>query len=71
MEWEWTWYTWAWLAWFVFGVGLELYTIFNKAKNDTLSAHAIFLMRARKIFRLTITLFLIWLTIHWATGGWI
>ena len=71
MAWEWTWYTWAWLAWFAFGVGLELYTLFNKDEDDTLSAHVIFLMRSRKVFRITITLFLVWLVIHWATGGWI
>lgn len=71
MTWEWSWYTWAWIILLSSMVVLEVVALIDPRKNDTLSAHAIFVMRARKLVRVAVILFLVWVTIHWATGGWI
>lgn len=69
--WEWSWYTWAWIILLSAMVILEVVALIDPRKNDTLSSHAIFVMQARKWVRITVILFLVWITIHWATGGWV
>ena len=68
--WEWSWYTWGWIVLFVGIAILEIIALVDPREHDTLSAHVKYIMR-NKLVRLIIMLFLTWLIIHFATGGWI
>lgn len=67
------------IGWIVLGLGvlgLELSAIFNKRKGDTLSEHVWKYAlgndgtRLAKLRRLGVLSFMVWLTVHFVTRGW-
>jgi hypothetical protein len=70
-------YTIAWLFWLAMAAVIEIPALLNKAPGDTLSEHVWrwFSIRdkargwqARRFVLLT---FMVWLTVHFLTGGWV
>ena len=69
-------YTLAWCGWLVAFFVIELPALFNDRKDDTLSEHvwnwfAISRKgRAWRIRRVILGGFMLWLSVHFMTGGW-
>ena len=78
----WTWLWLAWIGWFLLVEGMAL---FNSTPGDTLSEHcwAWFGTRRRRpgeperrrsgwtqLRRVILLSFMVWLTVHFLTGGW-
>ena len=69
-------YTWLWIAWLVAFLGIEGAALINKDKGDTLSEHVWkwFSVREagskKRTFRIaTLGAFMLWLGIHFVSGG--
>jgi hypothetical protein len=67
----------AWLMWIALFLAIEGAAIFNRERGDTLS-EKIWLWfaiknkpRGYKMRRFVLLIFLVWLTAHFLTGGWV
>ena len=78
-------WTWAWIAWGAWFALVEGMALFNSTPGDTLSEHcwAWFGTRRRRpgeperrrsgwtqLRRVILLSFMVWLTVHFLTGGW-
>ena len=71
-----SWYTFAWLVWLAAFIVIEGLAIRDKRRNDTLSEHCWewFSVKQKKkawrARRILLAAFMVWLTVHFLTGGW-
>lgn len=79
-----TW-TWAWLGVFAAGALIEGVALVNSTTGDTLSEHVWAWLGVRgeragdrvtprwtlRVARLALLTFLMWITVHFVTGGWV